>query len=276
MRSNNMTSRSFPHLSKSRYLNGLQCLKRLYLQAHQSELADPVSIGQQAIFDSGTSVGELAQQRFPGGVLVGEEYFEHLQAEATTRTLLSDLDVPALYEPALSFEGIRSRIDVLRRADGGNFDLIEVKSTTSVKDVHIPDVAVQLYMAEGAGVPIRRAYLMHIDNSYVYEGGEHDLDGLFSLSDVTDRARMHVETEMPSYLKQMRESLLMPEAPDIETGRHCNTPYVCPFFGYCHQNEPKYPVRELPGLRQPAHDRLRDAGIGSIGEIPSNYPGLSA
>ena len=271
-----MTSQEHPQLSKSRYLNGLQCLKRLYLQTYQSELADPVSIGQQAIFDSGTTVGELARQRFPGGALVAEEYFEHRQAEATTRRLLSDPNVSALYEPAFSFEGIRSRTDVLRRAGGGEFDLIEVKSTTGVKDVHIPDVAVQLYMVEGAGIRIRRAYLMHIDNSYVYQGGEHDLDGLFSLSDVTDRARMHMETEMQAYLEQMRESLLMREAPDIETGRHCTTPYVCPFFGYCHRDELEHPVRELPGLRQSAHERLKDSGIGSIGEIPPDYPGLSA
>lgn len=275
MRSDNMTSQEQPQLSKSRYLNGLQCLKRLYLQTHQGELADPVSIGQQAIFDSGTSVGELAPQRFPGGVLVAEEYFEHRQAEVTTRRLLSDPDVPALYESAFSFEGIRSRIDVLRRADGGEFDLIEVKSTTSVKDVHIPDVAVQMYMAAGAGIPIRRAYLMHIDNSYMYQGGEQNLDELFSLSDVTDRARTHVETEMPAYLEQMRESLLMPEAPDIETGRHCTTPYVCPFFGHCHRDEPEHPVRELPGLRQPAQERLRASGIENIGDIPENHPGLS-
>ena len=272
---NDMTSHTYPQLSKSRYLNGLQCLKRLYLQTHRSELADPMSMGQQAIFDSGTSVGELAQQRFPGGALVAEEYFEHRQAERTTRRLLSDSSTPALYEPAFSFEGIRSRIDMLRRAGGGEFDLIEVKSTTSVKDVHIPDVAVQVYMAEGAGIPIRRAYLLHIDNSYVYEGGDHDLDALFSLSDVTGRARTHVETVMPAHLEQMRESLLMPEAPDIETGRHCTTPYVCPFFGYCHRDEPEHPVRELPGLRQPVRKRLRASGIESIGDIPENHPGLS-
>ena len=114
-----MTSEACPQLSKSRYLSGLQCLKRLYLQTHRSELADPVSPGQQAIFDSGTSVGELAQKRFPGGALVTEEYFEHRQAERTTRRLLSDSSIPALYEPAFSFEGIRSRIDVLRRAERG-------------------------------------------------------------------------------------------------------------------------------------------------------------
>ena len=271
-----MTSQAYPSLSKSRYLNGLQCLKRLYLQTHHSELADPVSPGQQAIFDSGTLVGELARERFPGGVLVEEEYFEHRQAERTTRRLLSDPLIPALHEPAFSFEGIRSRVDVLARTDGGDFDLIEVKSTTSVKDVHIPDVAIQVYMAEGAGIPIRRAYLMHIDNSYVYEGRDHDPDRLFSLADVTDEARTYMEAVMPAYLERMREGLLMSEAPDIETGRHCAIPYVCPFFGHCHQDEPERPIRELPGLRQPVHDRLRDSGIEDIGGIPSDFPGLTA
>ena len=164
---------------------------------------------------------------------------------------------------------------MLRRADGGEFDLVEVKSTTSVKDVHIPDVAVQVYMAEGAGIPIRRAYLMHIDNSYVYQGGDHDLDALFSLSDVTDRAMMHVETAVPKHLEEMREALLMSEAPDIQTGGHCTTPYVCPFFGHCHRDEPEHPVRELPGLRQSARQRLKDSGIENIGDIPENHPGFS-
>ena len=134
---------------------------------------------------------------------------------------------------------------------------------------------VQVYMAEGAGIPVRRAYLMHIDNSYVYQGRGHDLESLFALTDVTDRARTYIETVMPAYLERMRETLLMPEAPDIETGRHCTTPYVCPFFGYCHRDESEHPVRELPGLRQSAQERLTASGIESIHEIPENHPGLS-
>ena len=187
-----------PQLSKSRFLNGLQCLKRLYLQTHQSELADPVDTGQQAIFDSGTLVGELARERFPGGTFVDEEYFEHDQAEKDTRRLISDPSVPALYEPAFSFEGIRSRVDVLARTDTGEFDLIEVKSTTRVKeDVHIPDVAIQMYMTEGVRIHIRRAYLMHINRAYVYPGGEHDPEGLFTLADITDEVRLYIKSELP-------------------------------------------------------------------------------
>ena len=272
---NKMSSQTYPQLSKSRFLNGLQCLKRLYLQTHHAELSDPIAPSQQAIFDSGTSVGELARKRFPGGTLVSEQYYEHRQAERTTRSLLADASVPALYEPAFSFEGIRARVDVLRRVNEREFELIEVKSTASVKDAHIPDIAIQTYMAEGAGIPIQRVRLMHINTSYVYQGGDHDLTKLFSLSDVTDEVRLYMENELPGHLARMRESLNTADTLNIETGRHCSVPYVCSFFGHCHQDEPEYPIRQLSGLRQPAYERMKDSEIEDIARVPSDFPGLS-
>ena len=53
-------------LSKSRFLAGLQCLKRLYLDCHHRELADPVDATHQAVFDSGHAVGALARQDAEG------------------------------------------------------------------------------------------------------------------------------------------------------------------------------------------------------------------
>ena len=116
---------TLPRLSKSRFLAGLQCMKRLYLECRHRDLADPVSASRQALFDSGTSVGELARQRFAGGALVEEEYFERRQAERTTQRLLADETIPALYEPAFSFGGIHTRVDILKRTEDGQFDLIE-------------------------------------------------------------------------------------------------------------------------------------------------------
>ena len=55
-------------LSKSRYLSGLQCSKRLHLEIHARELATPVDAGTQAVLDAGTRVEELARERYPGGV----------------------------------------------------------------------------------------------------------------------------------------------------------------------------------------------------------------
>ncbi len=271
-----MTDSNYPQLSKSRFLAGLQCLKRLYLECYQRELADPIGVGQQAISDAGTAVGELARQRFPGGALIEERYFEHSKAARSTQDLLADPSIPALYESAFSFEGVRTRVDILNRSVGHEFDLIEVKSTTSVKDIHIPDIAIQTRVVEGAGVRIRHAYLMRIDNAYVYRGGNHDPHGLFSLTDVTDRVREYISGEMSNALAGMWESLETEEAPDIETGRQCTIPYVCPFFGHCHRDESAHPIRTLPGLRQQGYERLKPAGITDIGAVPPDFAGLTA
>ena len=273
-----MTNQHPYQLSKTRYMAGLQCLKRLYLEVHHRNLADPVAPSQQAIFDTGNLVGELARERFPGGTLIDEAYYEQDGADISTRALISDISVPALYEAAFSFEGVRTRVDILTRADEGQgFDLIEVKSTSRFKERdHLPDVAIQLHVVEGNGVPIRRAYLMHIDTTYVYQGGEHDLTRLFALEDVTDRARDYLANVAPGKLAEMWESLGQATTLDIETGRHCSVPYTCPLYGHCHTDEPEHPIGELPRISRRVEERLKGLGIRDIGSIPSDATGLSA
>ena len=165
-------------LSKSRFQTGLQCPKALWLSTHARDLADPTPDTQQHIFDTGNAVGELARERFAGGVLVAEDYTQSAQALETTRRLLED-PPSAIFEAALEHGGVFVRPDVLVRVGENLWDLYEVKSGTRVKDVNITDVAVQMWVLEGAGLPIRRAHLMHLDNTYVYEGGDYDLERLF-------------------------------------------------------------------------------------------------
>ena len=270
-----MVSHRSPQLSKSRYMAGLQCLKRLYLETYRRELADPVDQAQQARFDAGTAVGELARQRFPGGKLVAEEYYQHEQAVRTTRRLLRSVPVPPIYEAAFSFEGIRTRVDVLYKNEGPGFDMVEVKSSTGVSPVHIPDVAIQMHVLEGAGVPVDRAWLMHVNNAYMYEGGPYDPEQLFSLEDVTEQARAFAADNIGDDLDRMWEALRQGTEPDIETGRHCNKPYKCSFFGHCHRNGPEHPIRQLPRLGAKLWVRLREGGIQEIGSIPADFPGLN-
>ena len=264
------------NLSKSRFQSGLQCLKHLYLECYDRELADPIDPATQAVFDSGTAVGEKARLRFPGGRLVEESHLEHERAVETTQALLTDPSIPSIYEAAVNFQGIRSRFDILVRKDGGVFDLVEVKSSTGVKEEHITDVAIQVYAAEGSGIAIDRAYLMHINNSYVYQGGEYDLEQLFTLADITAAARRYVADHVEDDLAEMRATLELDAPPDIGTGKHCTAPYRCSFFGHCHRDEPDHPVRQLPGLSGNLWARLKTLGIDRIGNIPEDQSGLNA
>jgi len=52
----------------------------------------------------------------------------------------------------------------------GKWDIIEVKSSTEIKDVNIHDISFQKYTYEKAGLKIRKCILMHVDNQYVRSG----------------------------------------------------------------------------------------------------------
>ena len=139
----NLQRDRIPALSKSRFMAGLQCLKRLYLESYHRDLADPITEQQQAIFDIGNEVGELARGLYPGGVLIKESYLQHKKAIESTVTALSTPGIPALFEAAFLYDDVRVRADLLVRAGNRGFDLIEVKSTTQVKEEHVPDAAIQ-------------------------------------------------------------------------------------------------------------------------------------
>ncbi len=266
--------RKIPLLSKSRFTSGLQCHKRLYLECYNRDLADEVSEQQQAIFDAGTDVGALARQLFPGGVLIRDDYFDHEGAMASTRQMLSLASVPPVYEAAFLYDDVRMRADILAPLGNGRFDLVEVKSTSRVKDEHIYDTAIQLYVLRGSGLTVRKACVCHLNTDYVYEGSIYDLSGLFRVVDVTAECSL-AQPGIPALLADMRAMLTRPEPPDIPTGRHCTTPYQCQFYGHCHANEPEHHVSQLPRAGQGLLSALEAAGIEDIRDIPASFPGLN-
>ncbi|MCD6358848.1 MAG: DUF2779 domain-containing protein, partial [Dehalococcoidia bacterium] len=144
-----------PILSKTRFLDGLRCPKNLYLSCYYPNLADSSSPSQQAIFDAGTKAGEIARDIYPGGTLIKENHSLHKQAVESTRKVLQDSSIPAIYEAAFLYDDIRIRADILVRIDDELFDLIEMKSTIKTEERHIPDVAIQLYVLQGCGINIR-------------------------------------------------------------------------------------------------------------------------
>ena len=105
-----------PRLSKSRFLAGWQCHKRLYLELYAPELVAPPDPTLQARFDVGTAVGELARRRFPEGRLIAHDHEHHADAAAETRALLDDPSAPALYEAAFTHDDVAVRADILVRA----------------------------------------------------------------------------------------------------------------------------------------------------------------
>ena len=76
-------------------------------------------------------------------------------------------------------------VDILRVEPDG-LHLVEVKSSTRVHDVYYHDMAFQYDLLRRCGYEVNSVSLMHIDNSYVFDG-KLDLARLFRVEDCTER-----------------------------------------------------------------------------------------
>jgi predicted RecB family nuclease len=266
---------SIKPLSKSRVAAGLQCHKRLYFECYHYDERDAVDDARRALMDSGKEVGRVARRRFPGGVAVEEDPYLFDEAAAATQTALADPAVPAIYEAALQHEGLRVRIDVLARNGHGTWDLVEVKSSGTVKEDHLPDLAVQYHVADGSGVPIARAGILHINKQYVWPGGPYDLQELFRFQELTSQAR-RIRPALLEKIAAMRAPLWALEPPEVGVGPHCEAPYRCPFYRRCHPAAPsEHSIDALPRLSRHLRRSLEEAGIEDIREIPEDFDGLT-
>ncbi len=258
-------------LSKSKFLSGLQCHKRLYLAIHSPELATEPDAESQAILDMGTAIGELARKRFSGGILVDADHRHRSEALKRTAELVNDPSVPAIFEGAFEFDQVLVRVDILERVSpepnaGYAWRLIEVKSSSRVKDVHVHDLAVQAHVLGGCGFLLSSACLMHINTEYVYRGGDLDLGSLFAIRDVSQSVADR-QAEVQAHLAGMKAMLLVPQPPSIQPDSHCHTPHVCPFWEHCTKEKPARWVYHLPG-RSVGIEAFARQGIQTIDEIP--------
>jgi Domain of unknown function(DUF2779) len=260
-------------VSKSRYVAGLQCLKRLYLESHAPDLRDASGANDELLAQAGIEVGALARGRFPGGVHVdGEVAWE--EAVAATARLLTDPAVPVIYEGAFEHAGGRIRADILVRVASDAFELVEVKLGSRVRQRHETDLAFQLGVLAGAGVRVVRAWLLLLDREYVHAGGPPDLTRLFMLVDLTEQARA-LTAEVAGRLPAMLATVAADAVPDVAVGAHCLIPRRCPFHGHCHVDPPAHPVSELPRVTPEQLMELAARGVDDIRRLPLDLPGLT-
>jgi hypothetical protein len=258
-------------LSKSKYMAGLQCSKRLWMQVHDPLPADERETSSAA--EWGTYVGEKARALFPEGLLIPAQEIGVTKAVAQTEAALADKTIPAIFEATFLFEDVQVRVDILERTRGG-WILNEVKGTTRLKDEHIPDIAVQLYVLRGARLTVRKANVVYIDNSYI-RGKKLNVEKLFSRQDVTDEAEEYLG-EVPGKLAEFKALLKRRTAPTVEPWSYCSTPYDCEFIERCTAKKPGDWILHLRGRWSKALEALIEKRkIERISHLPADAP-LSA
>ena len=247
-------------LSKSRFVTGCQCHKLLWWTVHEPDATElqPDKVLQD-LFDQGRQVGEAARSRYPGGVLIDLPHKAVAERVAATQRALAD-GAPAVFEASFVARDTYVAIDVLER-QGDGYHLTEVKSSSSQKDEHIPDVAVQAYVAAAAGVKITGAAVMHLNKEFRHP----DSGDLFARTDVAAPVAAFLPT-VPDELAQQKAVLAGP-LPDVPIGPHCFEPRECPFMDRCWPDTPDH-IRRLNnvGPKRTA-DYLR-RGIHRIADLP--------
>jgi len=260
-----MPTSTITRLSKSRIVAGLQCERRLWLGTYRRDAMETTP-GKQAVLDAGNDVGNLARELYGPGLLIGHADNISKALAETTEALQCKGKRQTLFEAAFQHGDVLVRADVLKPVPGG-YDLIEVKSSTSVKDYHLVDCAIQAWVIQNAGIKLCRVYLAHIDSTFVYEGND-DYNGLLMAADITIEVTNLME-QVPTWVRRLQK-ILRGNEPPITTGEQCSKPFDCPFFEHCRSQEPegpKYPVTILK--RSAALTRaLFDEGYVDLRKVP--------
>lgn len=113
------------YLTKSRFKLGMECPTKLFYTKKKEYLDSKMDDAfLAALAEGGFQVGELAKCYHPGGHDITTLDYE--EAERQTNELLKQ-DKVIIYEPAIRFNNLFIRIDVLVK-NGNHFELIEVKA----------------------------------------------------------------------------------------------------------------------------------------------------
>jgi len=248
---------------------GLQCSRRLWLTVH--EPPDWTKAESGSVKEIGTKIGEKAHLLFPGGILIEELPWQHAEAVARTNAFMSDKSVTAIFEAAFEHGGLRIRVDVLERLPRGRWGLREVKSSSSVKQHYLDDIAVQVRVLQEIGIKLGSVELIHIDNEYVRGKRGVSWQKLFKRVEIKAETA-NILCSVPDRICELMTCLRKRKEPRIEPSSHCWSPNPCEFYDRCVADKPEDWVAYMPRIKETHLTSLRDSGIESIAAIPEDFP----
>ena len=258
-----------PHLTKSKFLAGRHCHKKLWLSRYEPDCARPLTPSARNIRDAGSEIGRLARRLFPGGVLVEAGPSEHATAVEQTRALLADPAVPAIFEAAFEFENVRVRVDVLERLAPAKWGLREVKATARLKPFHIQDVAIQSFVVAGCGLDVVSLEVIHVDTGFERVDNDVAWDEFFTRADVGEVVAAR-KGALPGQVAELLE-VVAGSRPSVEPGLHCRARNLCEFWEHCTRDKAADWVLRLPRMTRKQFESLAESGIDRIADIPEDF-----
>ena len=250
------------NLSKSKIITHRQCSKRLWLQTYRKDLIPQIDAVTQARFDEGNRVGDIARQIHHNGIFVDTLN----QEDALFITKEAIAKHQAIFEAAFFEKDVLIRADLLF-PDKNGYRLVEVKSSTAVKDYHYEDATVQAWVIHQAGINLTQVALAHINNQFVYQGDEN-YAGLLIEQDLTPNVHDRLD-DVTNWVNAAKETLVLQQEPKIDPGQQCHAPFECEFNDYCSPADPniEHPVHILPNSKKLAN-KLIEEGYRDLRQVP--------
>ena len=250
-------------ITKTNYVAGLQCPKFLWHRVHEPESLISDEIDGPPVLRIGQDVGMLAQSLFPDGVAIASTLPIKERIAATIQALSGRKPI---YEAAVSAGDLYAQIDILV-PDRAGWAIVEVKSTTEVKEHFIKDVAFQQYVCIKAGLNIRRSSVVTLNKDYIKKG-PLNITKLFA-NHSADAEVNEAIRKVPGDISRIRK-VLAGKCPKVGIGHHCSDPINCPLTERCWAFLPVNNVFELSRIGGKAFDLLA-AGIVKITDIPEDF-----
>lgn len=248
------------NLSKSKYCNGVQCKKMLWLEKNNPEAKEETN--NQNVLDTGTEVGILAKKLFNNRIDI--EFSEDLNKMLNdTRKALTNQNI-VITEASFSYQNNFCSIDILKKTND-EYEIYEVKSSTEIKDIYLDDISYQTYVLLKLGLNVTKASIVYINK--FYERKENlDLNKLFNIKDVTEIV-MNKQSEVENNILKINNYMLQEIEPKDDIGIHCTKPYDCPFFKYCTKNLPINNIFNIKRMRSSNKFYLYSKGISSYEDL---------
>jgi len=254
-----------PLLTKSNYMAGLSCPGSLWMMFHDLDRIPDFDLATEHIIQQGKIIGQLAKKLFDGGVDLpaGPEAFTTNIRQ--TEESLKKREI--IFEAGIVAAELYSRADILIPVGKDEWNIIEVKSSTKVKEEHIHDLSFQKHVYHLAGLKIKKCFLLRINNGYVKKG-EINLKELLTQEEVTADVE-EVILGIQERVAAMIEIVNGKEPPKVRIGNGCMNGVGC-VSEDCWNFLPEDHVFELHrgGKRSLV---LLEAGILSIKDIPHSF-----
>lgn len=248
------------NLSKTKYCQGVQCKKILWLSKYKPELKE--IIDNQAVFDNGTKVGELAKQLF--GSYIDIPYSDNLNEMILDTKKALENEEAIITEASFNYNHNFCSVDILKKVKD-EYEVYEVKSSTEVHDIYLDDVSYQVYVLRSLGLNVKKASIVHL-NIHYERIGELELNKLFTIEDVTDIAN-NKQKEIPKIIEEINECVSNTIEPYMDIDTYCQKPYECSFYKYCSRHLPEFNVFNIRQMQSNTKFKLYHKGIIAYKEL---------